>query len=551
MALVASDWTVAANGNIRYTGDDHSGGAPSYATVIEFHRWLQGLADDAVASGDDLVDITDLTPSERSTDNIVTLNTPYNIDDNAAEHIYDGSIIQAGGDTIYDGIVNFGNAAVQIQVIQNGAVLADDWWNYAGAGLNASAVAGISHRFMLKTRTGGADIDGRRLIGTARRFGFTYREFSINGTARGNNVFALSDAADLNNQTVVGTVAGWTTITNATEGFVELDVNNDGAVEPYYSEWNRDTFTINQFYERMKWLTRDGSASTIYGLNGELFRGITHQFNYDNEVSGPITDSTVMTWTGGSGQVLAVDDNGTTGTIWFQLLTGTAPVNNDVVTVGAATADVNGSVTERTISTPFIGASTGSALIGAFGVSLQKADLAATDSVTDLSGTVRTPPNYVTFTVGGLTSGEDRVLVGPESGGGIDTGQLSLSGTYTGGETSVVVNEAIPGDTPATGQIRVWNGSTYARVTYTGWSTSTFTGCSGMPAASASADCWIAYIDQLASAATATFTGVYQSNRSLFVRVRDGGGSPIKTFETTGVLGSAGGSTTAIRTSDA
>ena len=551
MALVASDWTVAANGNIRYTGADHSGGSPSYATVIEFHRWLQGLADDAVASGDDLVDITDLTPSERSTDNIVTLNSPYNIDDNAAEHIYDGSIIQAGGDTIYDGIVNFGNAAVQIQVIQNGAVLADDWWNYAGAGLNASAVAGISHRFMLKTRSGGADIDGRRLIGTARRFGFTYREFSINGTARGNNVFALSDAADLNNQTVAGTVSGWTGITNATEGFVELDVNNDGAVEPYYSEWNRDTYTINQFYERMKWLTRDGSASTIYGLNGELFRGITHQFNYDNEASGPIADSTLMTWTGGSGQVLAVDDNGSTGTIWFQLLTGSAPVNNDTITVGSATADVNGSVTERSISTPFIGASTGSALIGAFGVSLQTADLAATDSVTDLSGTVRTPPNYVTFTVGGLTSGEDRVLVGPESGGGIDTGQLSLSGTYTGGETSVVVNEAIPGDTPATGQIRVWNGSTYARVTYTGWSTSTFTGCSGMPAAAANADCWIAYIDQLASAATATFTGVYQSNRSLFVRVRDGGGSPIKTFETTGVLGSAGGSTTAIRTSDA
>jgi len=37
----------------------------------------------------------------------------------------------------------------------------------------------------------------------------------------------------------------------------------------------------------------------------------------------------------------------------------------------------------------------------------------------------------------------------------------------------------------------------------------------------------------------------------LFIRVRDGAGTPIKTFETTGTLGSAGGSTTAIRTSDA
>jgi len=37
----------------------------------------------------------------------------------------------------------------------------------------------------------------------------------------------------------------------------------------------------------------------------------------------------------------------------------------------------------------------------------------------------------------------------------------------------------------------------------------------------------------------------------LFVRVRDGGASPIKQFETTATLGSNGGSATAIRTSDA
>lgn len=551
MALVAADWTVAANGDIRYEGDDHGGASPSYATVIEFHRWLQDLADDAVASGDDLLDITDSTPSERSTDNIITLNSPYNIDDTAAEHLYDGSIIQDGGDEIYDGIVNFGNPAVQIQIIQNGAVLADDWWNYDGGGLNANATAGISHRFMLKVRTGGSDIDGRRLIGTARRFGYTYREFSINGTARGNNVLALSDAADLNNQTAAATVATWTTITNETEGYVELDVNNDSTPEPYYSEWNRDTYTINQFYERMKWLTREGSSSTLYGLSGEVFRGITNSFNYDNEANGPISEGTLMTWAGGTGQVLAVDDNGTTGTIWFQRLTGTLPSDNDEITVGSATADVDGSVNEHPISTPFVGASTGSALIGAFGVGVEVLDLASTDTVTDLGGTVRTPPNYVTFTVGGLVSGEDRVLVGPESGGGIDTDQLSLSGAYTGGETSVVVQEAIPGDTPATGTIRVWNGDTFSRVTYTGWSASTFTGCTGMPAASNGDDVWIAYIDELASGTSASFTGVYQSNRSLFVRVRDGGGSPIKTFETTGVLGSAGGSTTAIRTTDA
>ena len=62
---------------------------------------------------------------------------------------------------------------------------------------------------------------GRRLIGTSRRLndsvGNTFSEFKINGTARGNNVLALTNADDLNNTTVEGTVSGWTTITN-TEG---------------------------------------------------------------------------------------------------------------------------------------------------------------------------------------------------------------------------------------------------------------------------------------------------------------------------------------------
>ena len=211
MPIVAADWSVTrSNGNIRYIGDDHGGASPSYATVIEFHRWLQGLADDATSVGDDEVDIQDEDPSSRSTDNIITILGNYNIDATASEHLYDGSIIQNGGDDIFDGIVNFGNADVQIQIIQNGAVLSDDWWNFGGGGLNADAAAGISHRFMLPVRTGGTDIDGRRLLGTTRQFGKTYAEFSINGSARGNNVLALSNSDDLNNQTAEGTVGVFT-----------------------------------------------------------------------------------------------------------------------------------------------------------------------------------------------------------------------------------------------------------------------------------------------------------------------------------------------------
>lgn len=62
---------------------------------------------------------------------------------------------------------------------------------------------------------------------------------------------------------------------------------------------------------------------------------------------------------------------------------------------------------------------------------------------------------------------------------------------------------------------------------------------------------FIAYIDKAAVSASESFTSVYLADRSIFIRVRDGAATPIKTFETTGTLGSAGGSATAIRTSDA
>lgn len=618
MALNAADWSVnRSTGVISYIGDDHvrfGGTTPSYATVIEFHRWLQDLADDASFSGNDELDITDETPSERATDNLITLINGYTIGATEAEHLYDGSIVQNGGADIWDGIVNFGNTDVQIQLIQNGAVLTDDWWNTSSGGLNSSAAAGISHRFMIKTRTAGTDIDLRKIIGTARRFGKSYQEFVINGTSRGNNVLALADANDLNNATAEGTVATWTGITNLTQGYNLLDVNNNGIDEPYYSEWNKDIYSINQFYERMKWLTRDGSAETLYGLSGELFRGITHEIALTTPRSGTFAAFEAVSWSGGTGQMLAIDST-TAGTkMWIQLLTGVPPTNSQLITgASTATATASGTATERPLSRPFCGASTGSALIGAYGFALETADLSNTDLITDLDGSTWSPPNNVTFTVNGLVVDEDYILVGPETLGGLDTAQFTLNGALTGAAvTAVVVNGAIPNDTPASGFIRITRANgLISKHAYSAWSGSTFTISStdfSTNNAANGAGVFIGYLDQLADsdpiAATAltadveyiivttgttnftligaadsnpgtiftatgagtgtgtakprftseSFTVVYASPRSLFIRVRDGGtlgdDAGIKTFETTGTLGSGGGSTTVIRTPD-
>jgi hypothetical protein len=136
--------------------------------------------------------------------------------------------------------------------------------------------------------------------------------------------------------------------------------------------------------------------------------------------------------------------------------------------------------------------------------------------------------------------------------------------TLSGGtETAVVCTAAIPTDTPSTGNIRIKLDSGIIKIVpYLSYTSATFTiastDFSGINtatggAAEAGNSIFVSYIDKLASAAQESFTSVFLASRNLFIRVRDGvvdANGPIKTFETTGVLGTAGGSATAIRTPD-
>ena len=561
---IASDFSINASTKvISYIGAAHGASGAGYYTVLELHRWLQDLADDSGSSGDDFMDISRVTPSDKQFDTIITLTNGYTIDAAASEHLFGGSIIQANGDTIFDGIQVIAGVGCHVQVIQNGAVVSNDFWNTvpfgsSAKGLNPDTANGIACRFMLKVRDAAADIDGRRLLLQTREFGFTFSEFKLNGTTRGINVAALTYAADLNNATASGTVATWSDVTNLTAGYNLIDVNADTTTEPYYSKWDRGARSINQFYERMKYITRRGETATLYGLAGHLFRGITHEVAVTTPRSGTIAEGASASWTGGTGQVLARDSAGTATKVWIQLLTGVAPTAGQLITVGAGSVTAAGGTpsTERTLSFPFCGVSTGSALIGAYGFALEAADLSVNDRLFDLTNTLRNPPNLVTFTVSGLVSGEDYVLVGPGSGGALVANQFTLNGALTGAAvTAVVVTGSIPADTPAAGTIRIRraNGA-YSRHAYSAWAASTFTIAStdfSSNNAANGADVYVSYIDALAASTTLSFQATYVSDRELFVRRRDGGTTPTKTFETAATLGVAGGSVAVQRLTDA
>jgi len=638
---IGTDFSVnPATGAIR-----HIANTDKY-TVLELHRWLQDLADQQQASGDDLIDITTITPSARATDNIITLNTPFNIDDTAAQYLYNGSIeqVSATGAEMYSGLVVVGSVygTTTLQVVQNHGLYNTDspFW---GTGINVDAANNILSRMLIKTRSGGVDIDQKKIRVYAREWGHTYAEFEVT-MGLGNSVAAIFTSQDLNNQTVVGTVATWTEISN-TEGYQTIDLQNGDGAQPYYSQWNKASYSINQLYERAKWLSRRGTASTLHGMDGELFRGPTLQFAYQTEANGPFVLNEVLSWgcaftygsevggpftvgekltfgtsgaigvlvalkddgatgkmvvnvqsgtpantntiTGGTssataavssvptntgvngagrGVIVALNDTGTTGSIWIQQISGAAPVASMPIRGGTsdATAAINGAPTARSLSPVFIGQSTGSAIIGAYGIGIEAADLTTNDKVFDLANTLRTPPNNVVFTVYGLVNGEDRVLVtNAGTGVNVDYDQLALGTTLVSGTaTQVDVGIGnIPADTPQTGTLRIeldtgiYRFQAYNSHDNSRYFTITSADYSGTLTATAANDVFLAYIDKLAGASSEQVTFKYSAPRTLFVRVRDGGTAgdvkPIKTFETTAGLSSGGGSATAIRTDDA
>ena len=576
MALDATKWEVTVGKAIEYIGPAHGVTGANYVTVLELYRWLQDLADAETISGDDFMAITVANPADKKFDTIIQLLNSFVLGTTttpADEYIYGGSIIQGSGGTeaIWDGISVISSPGVVVNVIQDNTVIANDFWNNIPFGtgvngLNPDSANGLAMQFMVKVKTGGAFTDNGSLVFTTREWGKTFSEFRIPSTGRGKNSVPLTYTDDLNNTTSIGTIAALGDIANVTAGYNAIDVDNNTVDEYYYAEWDRGANSINTFYEYMKWLTRAGFATTLYGIPGEKFRGITHEITVDTP-TGTFTPPEVVTWTGGSGQILAIDSTTAATKMWIQLLTGVAPTDGLVITAtgSGATVTVNVTVTERSLSTPFCGASTGSSLVGAYGFALEYVDLAVNDKIQALDAVTRQPPNNVTFTVNGVLSGW-RVLVGPENGsGGLLESQLSNTGLLSGAAvTTVTVDEAIPANTPATGTIRIKRvDGSFSRHPYSarsGSGPSTFTITShdfSTNNASIAADIYISYIDDAASGSSISFNTIQSGGaQTLYVSARYGGTGPdytdsIKPAATTGSLGSTGGSATISSVSDA
>jgi len=163
-------------------------------------------------------------------------------------------------------------------------------------------------------------------------------------------------------------------------------------------------------------------------------------------------------------------------------------------------------------------------------------------------GTTMTAPISAAIEAGNLVAG-DSVLVGRNNGTGFLTNEYTLNGATTSGGNTCVVNEAIKADTPLTGPIRV-NGVRYDYTEYNaGTKTFTISGTWGQIHANAS-PAWVPFLDQTATLDTHSTTYTSAGNFTGRIRVKRGGASPIKPFNTTFSVGATGGSANVIRTPD-
>lgn len=525
-------------------------------TPNNIHYWFSDKGDDATFTGNDVHDRTRPQISRRIGVTDVRLLGTANIDDALSYHMYGGSMTQSAGADEYNAVsisvVDADGETVPV-IIQNAALLSDTTTDYWQNSYMPDAASKIN--ILVKVRASGTTTD-RRVV-RFRALEYERQYFTAPDPTLGGGITPVSLVAtdDGNNATAAATVATWTDAV-LSYGLQSVDHNNGNGAQPYWGVGDLGTRTKSQFHERQKWVQRRGTSETIFGVNAQLIVGNDMNVPYDTEASGPFTEGETLTFgNGGTALLLALDDNGTDGTLYCQRMTGDAPSDNDTITGGtsSATANVNGTPTTRLIINNLVGTFTGSAFNPAnAGITLEAADATAADLFTDLTGTQQQPPDNQVGAVN--TSAGNTIILGPWDGSStdaqgnavIDYDFFTLNTALTGAaETSVVVNTAIPSWVPQDTYLRITtDGGVRLLVQASSWTGSTFT----IPStdfsgdnASVSNGVTATPIDEVAASGTTSFTGIYASDQQMAGVVLNGSGpAPKQPFPFNTTFGSGG-----------
>ena len=263
---IGTDFSITTTGDIR-----HVSGTTIYS-VLDLHAWLQDLADDAAASGNDLLDILAPNPSKldgprdaavASRLNLLTSGAVvFNIDDTAAQFINFGSIKQDSSNVQYSGLKTIGGivAASPVYVVQNGNKLTKFWSD--------------GHiQILVKVKTSGSLIDSGNVTAFSRKWGQTYSHFDVNLAAGGETSAALATATDSNITLTEAQAALLSTKVTVTFGTTSQDLGNGNGSKTYKGTIALSGgCTLSEAYQYLQYLTRENSSATLNSIPGWRYR---------------------------------------------------------------------------------------------------------------------------------------------------------------------------------------------------------------------------------------------------------------------------------------
>lgn len=284
-----------------------------------------------------------------------------------------------------------------------------------------------------------------------------------NGTIMGSPTNTLGGPTD--------STAGEGGTVTITLGTTTFDHDGDNTAEPYSVTIDaQGDVSAASVYERIKYVTRRGADETVLfgaGVNvpGESYRGLEVQAFYDNPAGSFTEGDDVTGFSGYTARVISVNTSDAYVVMTDQQTSLDTISDDDTLTDESAdTVDVMGSPVQFTSpkSSPF-GTFTGTQIFGARGILYANPASADIQNyiLTDDNGTLRTPPNTVSFTVTNTAAG-DRVFVARDTGtsGVIDKDQFgglaAPSGAFNGLADIVIrVAGSIDSEVPAAGYVRV------------------------------------------------------------------------------------------------
>ena len=289
---IATTLAIDASGNI--TSSAFVPGTSARFSTLELHAFLQDLADNATAAGDDLVSILGSNPSElagkrnASRPMALTLLPTIVIDDATAKWFKFGSIEQGAGAALYTGLKVLGTLVANspIYITQSNAKLTKYW---------ADADVNTSFQILVKAKAAGALIDSGNVTVFSRKYGQSYSHFDVNLAAGGEQAAALGTSLDGNIVlSAAAAEAVFATMTVATGDTTQDLGGGQGALLHKGTITLNGTTTLASAYQALMWATSEASTTTVASVPGWRYRRLDG--TYPENVPAPFGDLAGGKW---------------------------------------------------------------------------------------------------------------------------------------------------------------------------------------------------------------------------------------------------------------